>query len=71
MELIYELRNHLSELNIQWQLCGGFAIDAYLGRITRHHKDLDISISFNKMKICIEYFKKKVGKLMLQLVMED
>lgn len=59
MNLIYELKKHLSGLNVQWHLCGGLAIDVYLGNITRKHKDLDISISFNDMRICIEYLKTK------------
>lgn len=59
MNLINELKEHLSELKIQWQLCGGYAIDEYLGKMTRYHKDLDISIGFNDRKICIEYLKEK------------
>ncbi|MEX2158601.1 MAG: hypothetical protein WEB04_04285 [Dehalococcoidia bacterium] len=27
-----------------WSLCGGWAVDAWLGRETRHHGDIDISV---------------------------
>jgi hypothetical protein len=27
-----------------WGLCGGWAVDAWLGRVTREHKDLDVAV---------------------------
>lgn len=59
MKLLNELCDHLSGLNVEWHLCGGFAIDAYLGNITRRHKDVDITVSFDNMKECIQYLKIK------------
>jgi hypothetical protein len=59
MKLFNELSEHLSGMNVEWYLCGGFAIDAYLGSITRKHKDIDITVSFNDMKECIQYLKAK------------
>lgn len=59
MKLLNELSEHLSGLNVEWHLCGGFAIDAYLGNITRKHKDVDITVSFDNMKECIRYLKSK------------
>jgi Aminoglycoside-2''''-adenylyltransferase. len=59
MKLFNELSEHLSDMNVEWYLCGGFAIDAYLGKITRKHKDLDITVSFDNMKECIHYLKSK------------
>lgn len=59
MKLFNELSEHLCGMNVGWYLCGGFAIDAYLGNITRKHKDLDITVSFNDMKDCIQYLKSK------------
>lgn len=55
MKLFNELSEHLSGMNVGWYLCGGFAIDA----ITRKHKDVDITVSFNDMKECIQYLKSK------------
>jgi len=37
----------------------GFAIDVYLEDITRKHKDLDITVSFDDMEECILYLKSK------------
>ena len=59
MVLINELREYLSGLNAEWHLCGGFAIDAYLGKRTRKHKDIDITVSFNDMQECIRYLLSK------------
>ncbi len=47
MKLFNEISEHLSGMDVEWYLCGGFAIDAYLGNITRKHKDIDITVSFN------------------------
>jgi hypothetical protein len=35
----------LGDLRCEWQVCGGWAIDLYLGRVTRAHKDIDVSIA--------------------------
>lgn len=59
MKLFNEISEHLSGMDVEWYLCGGFAIDAYLGNITRKHKDIDITVSFNDMKECIQYLKSK------------
>jgi Aminoglycoside-2''''-adenylyltransferase. len=59
MKLIEDLCEHLAGINIDWHLCGGYAIDAYIGKETRQHKDLDITVSFDDMKECIEYLKAK------------
>jgi hypothetical protein len=37
----------LSDLSCQWFVCGGWAIDLFLNRVTRSHKDIDIAISRN------------------------
>jgi len=34
----------VSEYDGIWAVCGGWAIDLYLNRITRHHKDFDFAI---------------------------
>lgn len=59
VKLIEELCEHLSGLKIDWHLCGGLALDVYLGRITRRHKDLDITVNFDDMRECIGYLKYK------------
>jgi len=59
MNLIDDLRRHLLEMEVDWHLCGGFAIDVYLGRPTRKHKDIDITVSFEDLPGCIDYLKSK------------
>ncbi len=59
MKLINDLCEHLAGINIDWHLCGGYAIDAYIGKKTRKHKDLDITVSFDDMLKCIGYLKAK------------
>jgi hypothetical protein len=34
----------MSAFRAPWALCGGWAIDAWLGRLTRDHGDVDISV---------------------------
>jgi hypothetical protein len=35
----------LGRARSEWYVCGGWAIDLYLGRVTRAHKDVDVSIA--------------------------
>lgn len=59
MKLLDDLCNHLHDIDVDCHLCGEFAIDAYLGEITRKHKDIDITVCFDDMKVCIQYLKSK------------
>jgi hypothetical protein len=34
----------MASFPLPWGLCGGCAVDAWLGRITREHKDLDLAV---------------------------
>lgn len=38
-----------------WALCGGWAIDAWLGRVTRDHADVDIAVLLNDQRIFFEH----------------
>lgn len=59
LKLLKQLDEHLRDMNVAWHLCGGFAIDLFLGKETRKHKDLDITVSFDDMEVCIDYLKSK------------
>ena len=37
-----------------WALCGGWAVDAWLGRVTREHVDVDISIFIQDQRALFE-----------------
>lgn len=38
-----------------WALCGGWAVDAWLGRQTREHGDIDISVSHEDQRAIFEH----------------
>jgi hypothetical protein len=42
--LILQARAFLSDHGFDWYVCGGGAIDVFLGKQTRIHKDLDIAV---------------------------
>ena len=35
----------LSDLPCSWFVCGGWALDLFLGRVTRPHKDVDVAVA--------------------------
>ena len=39
-----ETRDVFAPLSIPWWIAGGWAIDVYLGRQTREHADIDVSV---------------------------
>jgi len=38
-----------------WALCGGWAVDAWLGRLTRDHGDVDIAVFMNDRQALFEH----------------
>ncbi|MCL2426698.1 MAG: hypothetical protein FWD05_10230 [Oscillospiraceae bacterium] len=44
MNLIDQLNNFMANIGVDYIICGGHAIDLFLGRKTRPHKDLDVVI---------------------------
>lgn len=42
--VLLEARDLLDGSGIQWAVCGGFALDLFLGRPTRVHGDLDLAV---------------------------
>jgi hypothetical protein len=43
-EPVAYIRDLLSGLGVNWFLCGGWAVDAWLGQQTRDHADVDVSV---------------------------
>lgn len=42
---IQKVDSLFSGLNCEWFVCGGWAIDLFLNRVTRKHKDIDIAFA--------------------------
>jgi hypothetical protein len=40
-----------------WALCGGWAVDAWLGRVTREHGDVDISILADEQHMLFDHLR--------------
>ena len=49
----------LRDLRCEWYVCGGWAIDLFLGRVTRAHKDIDISIARARQLEVRDYLKTR------------
>jgi hypothetical protein len=45
----------MSSYPAHWALCGGWAVDAWLGRISREHGDLDISVFVDDQRALFEH----------------
>ena len=49
----------LSPLSVTWGFCGGWAIDLFLNRITRSHKDVDVAILRADQSIVFDFLRQK------------
>jgi len=49
----------LQDLPCEWYVCGGWAVDLFLGRVTRTHKDIDLSIPRARQLEVREYLKSR------------
>jgi len=48
------VRDLLRGLEAPWFLCGGWAIDAWLGEQTRHHSDVDIAVFHHDQRAILD-----------------
>lgn len=49
----------LSPLSVTWGFCGGWAIDLFLNRITRPHKDVDIAILRTDQRLIFDFLRQR------------
>jgi hypothetical protein len=40
-----------------WSLCGGWAVDAWLGRVSREHGDVDVSVFVDDQRALFEHLR--------------
>lgn len=55
MELFNTLGLYLNKMSVDYAICGGGAIDLFLGRKTRPHKDLDVSVYWEDRDAIVQY----------------
>lgn len=53
--MITRLFSYLSGARIDWAVCGGHAIDLFVGRKTRDHKDIDVAVFWDQRDRLLEY----------------
>src|SRR5947207_12481576 len=49
----------LSPLEMTWGFCGGWAIDLFLNRITRLHKDVDVAILRTDQRLLFAFLRQQ------------
>lgn len=45
----------MSKFPLPWALCGGWGVDSWLGRVTREHGDIDISVFEKDQRALFDY----------------
>ena len=55
MDLIHLLNDYLREIEIDYAICGGCAIDLFIGKKTRPHKDLDVAVYWEDRDKIVHY----------------
>lgn len=54
LDIISKAKNLLDRSNFDWAICGGAAIDLYVGKITRTHIDLDVAVFWEDRGLIID-----------------
>jgi hypothetical protein len=49
----------LTPLSITWGFCWGWAIDLFLNRITRVHKDVDVAILRTDQRLVFDFLRQR------------
>lgn len=50
-ELAADVKQLMAPYAGTWALCGGWAVDAWLGRVTREHQDIDIAVFLDEQRL--------------------
>ncbi len=53
--MIRELNDYLAKADIDWAICGGDAIDMFVGKQTRDHKDIDVAVFWDEREQLLTY----------------
>lgn len=55
MYLLTELNEFIADIGVNYAICGGHAIDLFLDRKTRTHKDLDVAVFWEDRNKVVQY----------------
>ena len=55
MVLVHQLNQFMASIKIDYAICGGHAIDLFLGKKTRSHKDLDVAVFWKDRDIIVRH----------------
>ena len=55
-EPLAQIAADMSSFPRWWALCGGWAVDAWLGRVTREHGDIDVTVFFDDERAVFQHF---------------
>ena len=58
-KLIFDCNNFLKDCGFSYAICGGYALELFLGKQIRSHSDLDISIFHEDRKHIVEFMLNK------------
>ena len=58
MNLFYLLNDYLKKIGVNYAICGGSAIDLFIGHKTRPHKDLDVAVYWDDRDEIVQYMLK-------------
>jgi hypothetical protein len=56
---VQQVGSLFASLPCRWFVCGGWALDLFLNRVTRTHKDVDIAIARNDQLIVRDYLRRR------------
>ncbi len=56
-EPITRVAELMADFPVAWCLCGGWAIDAWLGRQTRDHQDVDVAVFHDDQRAVFEHLR--------------
>src|SRR5687768_12725335 len=53
------IKDLMNDYEKSWGICGGWAIDVFLGKQSRQHKDIDLFIWRDEQLYAQKYFKER------------
>lgn len=56
---VHKVASLLRDLPCPWFVCGGWALDLFLGRVTRPHEDVDVAVARDDQLVVREYLLRR------------